>query len=799
MAERDSTEAGLKPLISSSKEMSIAVLKAIWEISPFGMLLFRPGTEAMPVVIADCNPVVCEIHGYSKDEIVGRSIDMLQLVPWTQTIGLEWFSALKSSPLRGQSLHCTKNGDTLLIDYTVTYLEVDGEVYALGIDRDITKEKDAELRQLALTDRWANAMEASDAGVWDWNLRSDVIWVSPRWMGLLEQEPSAREIARSVWLEDVNLEDLQTFLDAIKCAVERRGAKFEVEYRHRCSDRSWKWMLARGKPVFDEEGLAVRMLGTIVDISQRKQMEIELETAMQDAEAANVAKSQFLATMSHEIRTPLNGVIGVSHLLEDTPLNDEQENYVSTIKRSGEILLGVINDVLSFSKIESGTIELETVEFSLVDCIQETVDVLASLAAEKGLSLVYDIDASVPNTVVGDPARLRQVLLNLVGNAIKFTPEGSVSVAVAANRLDGDESGISELSIKVIDTGIGISEEGMAKLFKPFSQVDASTNRRFGGTGLGLAISLRLVELMGGRINIDSQEGKGSVFEVLIRLVSSNEPYLESLTEFEGKRLALIGFPEVERSALMRLAGSLGFSVNSEESEGCELRVASFREKYDVLFCPSRLYVDADTRLVEVLERKLGSDGPVLVTVGRIGARSGFRPSMTSAWLSRPVKVREIVNVLGDLIRGSRKKSRLRDALTEQERRTDFLRYEKVLLVEDNEVNSVVAKSLLLKFGFRSDLAENGYQAEDFVRETAYDIIFLDLQMPGMNGFETFERIRSISENRDAMPWVIALTANAMDGDRETCLSAGMDDYLSKPIRPESLKAALDRAVEARS
>lgn len=550
--------------------------------------------------------------------------------------------------------------------------------------------------------------------------------------------------------------------------------------------------LSNKVPFFGEDGKVAGFVGISRDITDLRQAQVALELAKEEAEAGTRAKSEFLANMSHEIRTPMNAVIGMTGLLLDTTLTYEQRDFVETIRNSGDSLLTIINDILDFSKIESGKIDLECEPVDLRLCIEESLDLLSDQASKKGLDLVYLVNEPCPSALLGDIIRLRQVLVNLIGNAVKFTPKGEVFVQVRASRLEGERH---TFHFSVRDTGIGIEPDKINRLFRSFSQVDASTTRQYGGTGLGLAISRRLCEMMGGKLWCESEVGKGSTFHfTVIADVAKGQPkvFLRSAQpQLEGRSVLIVDDNSTNRQILTLQTKSWGM-VPSAAAGGQEaLEWLAEGRRFDVAILDWHM-PDMDGL---TLARKLQEDEktcmlPLVMLTSR-ATRDGAEGIRFEAHLTKPVKPSQLFDVL---IKHFSPDYGSRSSATSRTPGSGFTgRRQRILLAEDNPINQKVALLTLQKLGHEIHVVSNGLEVLEALDREKFDVILMDVQMPELDGLEATRRIVQTRE-RQNRPWIIAMTANAMVEDREICLSAGMDDYLSKPVKMEALQRALENA-----
>jgi two-component system sensor histidine kinase/response regulator len=650
-------------------------------------------------------------------------------------------------------------------------------------------------------ERFRKLSESSPVGIFQTDSAGLCLYTNALWKTLTGQ--SLEESLGTGWSRVLHPDDRARVLAKWRaCAAE--GRPYDDEHRYVTAQGETLWVHARSAIVRGPDGRITGHVGTVEDITHRKQAEEVLRRAKDEAEIATRSKSEFLANMSHEIRTPMNGVIGMTGLLLETDLSREQRQFVGMLRASGEALLTIINDLLDFSKIEAGKLELETLDFDLHPIVEEVMSLLAEKAHGKKLELACLVHHEVPTALRGDPGRLRQILLNLVGNAIKFTEQGEV---VLRARLEEKQEGAVVVRFEVTDTGIGIAREDRDRLFRPFTQADGSTARKFGGTGLGLAISRQLVELMGGRIGVESEEGRGSTFWFTTRLLTQPEGTRarpRPRENLRGLRVLVVDDNLTNRAILTEQARSWKMEVQ-DAADGLkaieQLRAAAARGgHYDLAIVDMQMPGMDGLELGRAIHRDALLAGTRLVMLTSIGLRGMAEESRGAGFagfLTKPVGQSQLYDCLatvmgGDIQAAARLPLVTRHTIKEQKSRSQS----RILVADDNETNQMVAVQMLRRLGCHSEVAANGLEVVEALKKIPFDAILMDCQMPEMDGYEATRAIRASEAASGRHVPIIAMTANAMRGDREKCLQAGMDDYLPKPVKVQDLDQALKRWIK---
>ncbi len=668
---------------------------------------------------------------------------------------------------------------------------------------DISQRKRSEEALRTSEERLTRALDATGLALWDFDITTGQVYLSEAWSSMLGGPEQATVTTFDELAKLVPAQDHPVLLTALTAMLKGEAPSYSVEHRVTRDDGQLIWVHSDGRVTHrDSAGMALRVVGTNREITAQKEHERSLHAAKEAAEQAMQAKSSFLAAMSHEIRTPMNGVIGMTTLLLDTPLNERQREFVEVIRQSGEGLLVVINDILDYSKIESGHMELEQLPFDLQDTVESSVELLALKAQEKNLDVLCNVAADIPPWIEGDYARLRQVLVNLISNAVKFTDQGTVQVSVRQMPADTADRGAPvQLEFCVRDTGIGIPADKLPRLFQAFSQADASTSRKYGGTGLGLVISKRLVEAMKGRMWVESEEGRGTHFYFTLPTtpaIAMNTPPPLALNRLSKKRVMLVDDNPDCLQWLSRLARSWDMDVTTAASGEQALAALRSGTPCDLLVTDLTMPgMDglALARAVRALQPHPVAGAaagrlPMLLLSGA-GMPASDDASLFDAVVIKPARVSVLAQ---GFIEALAERSAATAAPVLKGRQFDATlgqRYpQRILLAEDNEINRKVAIQMLKGFGYRADIAANGLEAVDAVRRQPYDLVLMDIQMPELDGMEA---TRILVKNRPfgGIPRIVGMSAHAIREDIDAALEAGMDDYIVKPVTADALREKL--------
>jgi PAS domain S-box-containing protein len=734
-------------------------------------------------VVTSWNLAAEELFGYSRDEAIGRNLDDLVVGQDLRRQAVSYDEALRAGRFHTVTRRARRDGTLADVELIVVpVIEGSDATGYLVIYHDISELQRQKQYYQSLLEVSPTAIVTIDPDhkVTSWNPAAEKLF------GYSREEAIGQDIDALV----ANSEAVHH--EAVRLSRQTEAGEVRLATRRTRKDGSLVDVDVRSVPIRVGDQM-VGLYALYHDIS-------ELQRAREEAEAATQAKSAFLATMSHEIRTPMNAVIGMTGLLVDTELTPEQRSYAEVIRSSGEALMAIIDDILDFSKIEAGRLELERRPFDLRGCVESALELVAASASGKGLNLAYLFDHGLPSAIVGDATRLRQILINLLNNAIKFTDTGEVVLSVDGKALESGEEVAGRwhrLHFAVRDSGIGIPRDRQSRLFASFSQVDASTTRRYGGTGLGLAISKRLCELMGGTIWVESQVGKGSTFHFTIQAEQASglapADRQGPPPQLRGRRVLIVDDNATNRRILVRQAESWGMLARDTASPARALEWIRRGDPFDLAILDMEMPEMDGVGLAEEIGRYRDARALPLLLLTSLGSREGVRGGAEfAASLTKPIKPSQLydtlMSVFGAAPAGVQAPTPREGPVERLAERMPL----RILVAEDNVVNQQVALLLLRKLGYRAEVTANGLEALQALEREPYDVVLMDVQMPTMDGLEATRRIHQ-RWPQGRRPHVIAATASAMEEEREACLAAGMDDYLSKPIRMEELAAALRR------
>jgi PAS domain S-box-containing protein len=765
------------------------------------------------------NPKFTEVTGYSFEEAIGENPRILNAGIQPPEFYKEMWDTIKAgNDWQGEFANKKKNGDIFWENATISPIRDrdDRTTHFVAVKEDITERKQAQEDLLKSKEKLADQagklkkaieqIESVNSVILRWDTEGNIKALNKfgqELFGYSEYEIIGKPLVGTIVADEGPIaQDLRLMIDDI---LENPEKYIANENENICRDGKKVWMLWRNKPIIGADGELEELLSIGIDITDRKEMEAQLAIAKEIAEAATQAKSDFLANMSHEIRTPMNAIIGMSHLCLGTELEPRQRDYIEKVYSSAQSLLGIINDILDFSKIEAGMLEMESIPFRLDEVLDNLSNLIAIKAQEKGLEFLFDTHPDVPRALYGDPLRLGQVLLNLAGNAVKFTEEGEIILRVEPVSVGKDTM---EVRFRVQDTGIGMTEEQSSKLFQSFSQADASTTRKYGGTGLGLAISKKLVEMMGGNIHVESDLGSGSsfIFTAVFGLAPDMEKKMKRPVPVDLNKLKVLVVDDIESTRYMLQATLESFSF----------RVTCVASGQAALEALEAAPTDNPFKLVLMDWKMPGIDGieaskrikhhdtlhhvPTIIMVTAYGREEVMQQAEKvglEGFLIKPVTPSTLLDTIMEVF-GERGGFRGADRLEEawKIKPIDGILGAHVLLAEDNKINQQVARELLSQAGVTVTIANNGLEAVETLDNETFDAVLMDMQMPELDGYEATRLIRKKPEYA-GLP-IIAMTANVMAGDREKCLEAGMNDHVAKPIDPERLFAALVKWIPQR-
>ena len=788
ITERKSMEEALRESEKKHRTMVEQSLQGLAVVQDFRILF--------------ANSALAEISGYPVEELLSLSPEEVKSLVHAEDRDLVWrrfrdrLAGRSTSPHYEFRIVC-KDGTVRWLEMFATRIDYRGKLAVQAAFMDITERKQAKEKLQESEKKYRTLVETAQEGIGILDPDENIIFVNQAFADLLGYQ---KEELLSLNLSQISdKEQLTEFRKETEMRRHGNSSTYETKLYTKTGEP--KYFSLSASPLFDEKGTFTGTMGLLADITEHKQAEEMLRKAKEEAEDANRLKSEFLANMSHEIRTPMNAIIGMTDITLDTDLTEEQRDYLSTVKESARGLLELLNDILDLSKIEADRVELETIDFDLRVTVEGVADTLATKASAKGLELACIIHSQVPCLLRGDPGRIRQILTNLLGNAVKFTEEGEVVIRV---ELEEETEDSAKLVVSVVDTGVGIPTEKQAWIFESFTQADGSTTRKHGGTGLGLSISRRLVEMMGGKIGVESEPGKGSRFWFTVALQKQEDSH-ENLPpvapDIRGMRILVVDDNQTNRTILVKMTESFGCSPEAVETgkEAIQaLKRAAHKEKlFDLVLLDMQMPgMDGEETLGAIRQDPDIKDVTVIIltSLGVRGDVARLQALGGAGYLTKPIKQSQLFDTIITVL--SRQKRVVgqepirivtRHTIAEEKRRKT-----RILLAEDNPMNQKLAVALLKRAGYLMDAVENGRLAVEAINRRAYDLVLMDIQMPEMDGFEATRAIRKKQDERKDIP-IVAMTAHAMKGDREKCLQAGMDDYVAKPIEPQELLGTIEK------
>jgi len=778
-------------------EEARAFLAAIVESSDDAIISYTPAG-----IILTWNRGAEAVFGHAAGDMIGQPVSLLlapERLPLLQDFTERILQGNAIPQYESAYLH--RDGRKILVSITGSPIRNSAGVVAAVsiIVRDCTERKQAEQALKSSEEKFRQLAENTREVIWMVpHTPNETPYISPAYEHVWERTCESVYQDPMSWVDAIHPDDVDRASSML--ARQMEGEPVSSEYRILTPGGKEKWIRDHAFPIRDEAGQLIRVVGIAEEITERKRYEQELIHAREQADAASQAKSSFLANMSHEIRTPMNGILGMAGLLLDGNLDSRQRKRAETLRDSAEALLNILNQILDFSRLEARRLKLEQIPFDLRTLVEGVADLMAVKSQEKGVDLLVFIEPDVPTRLLGDASRLRQVLVNLAGNAVKFTSTGEVSI-----RLKRDTTGPREgIRCEVRDTGIGIPESKRNLLFHPFSQVDASTSRRYGGTGLGLSIVRMLVDTMGGRIGVESVEGEGSCFWFTVCLEQQSGVERPRHLSLAGWRILVVDDNRASRSLIMELLALWKASASEapDVQTALELMRSGDGPPFDAVLLDLEMPGTDGDRLAQLIREdpKLAGTACVLLTPLRLAAdaerwrRLGF-----AAHVAKPVKQGELgaclASILGYGPAAALPRATPNQSATSREQRQQL----RLLVVEDNQVNQQVALGILENLGYRADVVSDGRSALRILAEKDYDLILMDCQMPEMDGYEATRQIRQPGTTvRNPVIPIIATTAHAMAGDREKCLEAGMNDYVTKPLRRKEVEQAIEQWTASR-